>query len=132
MSIELNYIISSTLIKVSILCFYRRMSASLTNIFVYCVWGSIVFCVLYAISFSLVILFTCSPAIGFYHVFDIAWRFQNELECRDEGAVIVAVAAISSVQDFVICLLPIFLIWNLQIRKRQKFALCGIFAMGLV
>jgi hypothetical protein len=78
------------------------------------------------------IVFTCSPAIGFYHIFDIAWRFQNELQCRDEGAIIVAVAATSTVQDLVICLLPVFLIWNLQIPRRQKLALCGIFGMGLV
>ncbi|KAJ4364776.1 hypothetical protein N0V95_000724 [Ascochyta clinopodiicola] len=38
----------------------------------------------------------------------------------------------TTVQDFIICLLPVFLIWNLRITKTQKFALCGIFALGLV
>jgi hypothetical protein len=132
MAIEINYIVCTTLIKISILCFYRRMSASLTNIFVYCVWGSIFFCATYAITFIFLIAFTCSPAIGFYRIFDISWRFQNELTCHDEGAIIVAVAAISTVQDLVICLLPVFLIWNLQIARRQKLALCGIFGMGLM
>ena len=36
MAIELNYLFSTTLIKISILCFYRRMSDSLKNLFVYC------------------------------------------------------------------------------------------------
>ncbi|KZM24673.1 hypothetical protein ST47_g4191 [Ascochyta rabiei] len=132
MCIEINYMICTTLIKISILCFYRRITASLTITFVYWVWGSIVFCVLYGITFVLLISFTCSPAHGFFHIFDVAWRSQHELTCRDEGAIIVAVAAISTVQDFIICLLPIFLIWNLRISKTQKFALCGIFALGLV
>lgn len=132
MAIEMNYIICTALIKVSILFFYRRITASLTITFVYWVWASIILCVLYAVTFILLIAFTCSPANGFFHVFDIAWRLQNELHCRDEGAIIVAVAAISTVQDFIICLLPVFLIWNLQIPKTQKFALCGIFGLGLV
>jgi hypothetical protein len=132
MSIEINYIVCTTLIKVSILFFYRRITASLTITFVYWVWGSIIFCVLYSITFILLIANTCTPAQGFFHIFDVAWKSQNELTCRDEGAIIVAVAAISTVQDFIICLLPVFLIWNLQIPKTQKFALCGIFGLGLV
>lgn len=132
MAIEINYMICTTLIKISILCFYRRITASITITFVYWVWGSIVFCVLYGIAFIFLIAFTCTPANGFFHLFDIAWRLQNELTCRDEGAIIVSVAAISTVQDFIIALLPVFLIWKLQISKIQKFALCGIFGLGLV
>ncbi|KAF2622507.1 hypothetical protein BU25DRAFT_209873 [Macroventuria anomochaeta] len=132
MSIEINYMICTTLIKISILCFYRRITASLTITFVYWVWGSIAFCVIYGVTFIFLIALTCTPAHGFFHIFDIAWRFQNELTCRDEGAVIVAVAAISTVQDFIIALLPVFLIWKLQIPRTQKLALCGIFGLGLV
>lgn len=77
-------------------------------------------------------MFTCTPVEGFWHYFDLTWRLQNKLECRNEGALIVACAAISSIQDLIICLLPVILIWNLQISKRQKFGLCGIFGMGLI
>lgn len=96
------------------------------------VYGTIAFCVLYGIIFTFAILFTCTPVEGFWHYFDVMWRLQNNVKCRNEGALIVACAAISSVQDFIICMLPILLIWNLQISKRQKFALCGIFGMGLI
>ncbi|RAR09048.1 integral membrane protein [Stemphylium lycopersici] len=127
LAIELNYMVSTTLIKVSILCFYRRITGRLTNQFVYWVYGTIAFCIIYGIVFTFVIIFTCTPVEGFWRFFDVAWRLQNDLKCRNEGALIVACAAISSVQDFVICLLPILLIWNLQISKRQKFGLCGVF-----
>jgi hypothetical protein len=96
------------------------------------VYATIAFCAIYGVVFTFAILFTCTPIEGFWHYFDISWRIQNELVCRDEGALIVACAAISSVQDFIICLLPVLLIWNLQISKRQKLALCGIFGMGLI
>lgn len=132
MTMELTYMVSTTLIKVSILCFYRRITGSLTNKFVYWVWGTMILCIVYGILFSLLILFVCSPVIGFFRIFDAAWRMQNDLSCHNEGAIIVACAAISTVQDLVICALPVLLIWNLQIGKRQKIALCGIFGMGLM
>ncbi|KAH6644585.1 hypothetical protein C7974DRAFT_408257 [Boeremia exigua] len=132
MAIEISYMICTTLIKVSILFFYRRITASLTITFVYWVWGSIVFCLLYGITFIFLIAFTCNPTEGFFYLFDSAWRSQHEVTCRDEGVIIVAVAAISTFQDFVIALLPVFLIWKLQIPRTQKLALCGLFGLGLV
>ncbi|KAF1831661.1 hypothetical protein BDW02DRAFT_504756 [Decorospora gaudefroyi] len=132
MAIELNYMVSTTLIKVSILCFYRRITGRLTTQFVYWVWGCIIFCVVYGVVFTFAIIFTCTPVVGFFHIFDIMWRLKNEVTCRNEGAIIVACAAVSSIQDFIICMLPIFLIWNLHISKRQKVGLCGIFGVGII
>lgn len=125
--------IATCLIKISILCFYRRMtSGSITKTFRYCVWGSIAFVVLYGIAFLFAIVFTCLPVEGYWHLFDLAWRMQNEVKCHDEGAVTVSVAVISTFQDLFICALPLLLVWNLQISKRQKFALMGIFGLGLL
>jgi hypothetical protein len=128
MSIELNNPVSTTLIKVSILYFYRRMAHRLTNQFIYWVWGTMVFCIIYGILFIFLIIFTCTPLNGFFHYANIGWRLENKLTCRDKGAIIVACAIISTVRDFIICML----IWNLKISKRQKFGLCGIFGIGLI
>jgi len=54
------------------------------------------------------------------------------MSCRNEGALFVACAAISSAQDLVICVLPVFLVWDLRMSKKQKIGLCGIFGMGLM
>jgi hypothetical protein len=132
-TIELTYMASTSLIKISILCFYRRLAnGAIGRTFVYWVWGSIAFVIIYFISFTLAIVFTCTPVEGYWRMFDIMWRLQNEMTCRNEGAMIVGVVVVSTVQDFVICALPIFLVWNLQIPKRQKAALIAIFAMGLL
>ena len=132
MAIELNYMISTSLVKISILFFYRRITGSLTNSFVRWVWFSIVFCAVAGILFTCLIIFTCTPVVGFYRLFDIVWRLKNEVKCHNEGAVIVACAIVGTVQDLVICLLPIFLVWNLRIPRRQKIALCALFGVGLV
>ncbi|EMD94519.1 hypothetical protein COCC4DRAFT_204357 [Bipolaris maydis ATCC 48331] len=119
MAIELSYMISTTLIKISILLFYRRLTGSLTNRFIYLVWICIVACILYFVSFIILIFFACSVAVG-------------RKDCAEEGPLIVSVTTVSTVQDLVICLLPTFLIRNLQMPKTQKLAVCGIFGLGLV
>ena len=132
MAIEIQYLISTTFTKASILLFYRRMTGSLAHNFIYWVWGSIAFCVIYGVLFLFLIIFNCSPVVGYFHLFDFTWRIQHKLTCHNEGAVVVACAVIGSVQDVFICMLPVLLIWNLQISKRQKVALCGIFGLGLI
>ncbi|KAJ4359917.1 uncharacterized protein N0V89_000476 [Didymosphaeria variabile] len=80
----------------------------------------------------ILVIFSCSPVEGYWHYFDISWRLTHELKCHNEGAQIVTVVVISTLQDFFLCTLPIVLIWNLQISKRQKAGLCGIFGLGLL
>jgi hypothetical protein len=101
-------------------------------VFVYGVWAAIASCVVYGLIYTFLLIFTCNPVIGSFRLFDMAWRLKNELKCLDEGAIIVSCAIISTIQDLVICLLPIFLVWNLKIHRRQKAALIAIFALGLV
>jgi hypothetical protein len=132
MAIELNYLASTTLVKVAILVFYRRMTGMLKNAFVYSVWGMIAFCVVPSIIFAFLIIFTCSPVEGFFRFFDMSWRLKNELKCGNEGAIIVACAIVGTMQDFIVCLLPIALVWNLKMSTRQKAALCGIFGVGMI
>lgn len=124
---------ATSLTKISILCFYRRMSSgSISSGFIYGVWGLIISVIIYYVVFTFIILFTCTPVEGFWHLYDIAWRTQNELHCRDEGIVIVTIVVISTLQDFIICALPVILVWNLQIPKRQKLALMALFGMGVL
>ncbi|USP74152.1 hypothetical protein yc1106_01426 [Curvularia clavata] len=87
MAIELSYMVGSTLVKVSILFLYRRLTGSLTN---------------------------------------------KENNCQDEGIVLISATAVSTVQDLIISFLPLFLIRNLQMPKRQKLAMGGIFGLGLI
>jgi hypothetical protein len=132
MAIELNYLLSTTLIKISILCFYRRITGTLKDAFVFSTWGMMAFCIIASTIFVFLIIFACSPVVGFFHLFDLSWRIKNEVTCLDEGAIIVACAIVGTIQDLFVCLLPILLVWNLKMSKRQKVALCGIFAVGLL
>lgn len=134
MSIELNYVISTTLIKVAILLFYRRLTGSLKGAFIYSIWGMIFFCVVPSIIFVFLIIFTCTPVVGTFRLFDITWMIKHggELTCRDEGAIIVSCAIVGSIQDLLICIMPAMLVWDLKMSTRQKTAVCAIFGVGMI
>lgn len=133
LAIEMLFLESTTLIKISILCFYRRITnGSISKTFVHWVWASIVSVICYSIIFTFIIIFSYSPVEAYWHLFDPRWRLHNELKSLNEGAIIVSVAVIGTLQDLFICALPIFLVWNLQMPIRQKAALIGIFGMGIL
>jgi hypothetical protein len=124
---------STTLIKISILCFYRRLTnGSISKAFLYCVWATIAFVVSSATLFTFLIVFSYSPIEGYWHLYDVSWRHRNELKSLNEAAIIVSVTVIGTVQDLLICALPMMLVWNLQIETRQKAALIAIFGVGLM
>ena len=52
--------------------------------------------------------------------------------CHDKGAILIVSAVFRFLQDFVICLIPVFLVRGLQMSKRQKIGLCGILGIGLI
>jgi hypothetical protein len=50
----------------------------------------------------------------------------------NEPANVLAASAISIIQDFLACGLPIILFWKLKLPRRQKVALAAIFSVGLL
>jgi hypothetical protein len=82
--------------------------------------------------FTFLIIFSYSPIEGYWHLYDVSWRHRNELKSLNEAAIIVSVTVIGTLQDLLICALPMMLVWNLQIETRQKAALIAIFGVGLM
>jgi hypothetical protein len=131
MAIELLYIFATCPTKISILFFYRRMAVgTISKNFIRCVWASIVFVALYGTVFTFTLVFTCSPASAFWNSFDHREKF--DFKCRDESAELLAAASISIIQDVIACVLPVMLLWNLRLPRRQKLAVYTIFGLGLL
>ncbi|OSS43934.1 hypothetical protein B5807_11364 [Epicoccum nigrum] len=123
---------SSGLIKISILLFYRRLSARVvSNFFRWTTWIIIGFIASSTIAFTLVPLFGCRPISAFWDQANIIKQVKGyKYSCFNEGADIFAASVVSAVQDLITAVLPTFLYWNLHIPLRQKIALFGIFAIG--
>lgn len=132
LAIECIFCVASGLIKVSILLFYRRLSSrAVSNAFRWTTWFTIGFIVAYTIALTLAPILGCQPVSAFWDQVNINLRLQGyKFHCFDEGADLLAASIISAAQDLLTAILPTFLYWNLQISKRQKIALFGIFAIG--
>ncbi|KAF2026246.1 hypothetical protein EK21DRAFT_103407 [Setomelanomma holmii] len=132
MAIEVIYICTTTLIKLSILCFYRRLTSSaISRPLLITIWISIIFVAAYGISCTLALIFHCNPIEAYWYRFTTSWLRTHSYKCVDEAAFLVAVISISTAQDFLACILPTFVVRKLRLPLRQKIALAAIFLTGL-
>ncbi|KAK8234839.1 hypothetical protein IWZ00DRAFT_121561 [Phyllosticta capitalensis] len=129
-AIALLYVVGTGLTKVSILSFYRRLGSEISPRYVIVVQAAIVFVVAYMITFTVAFCVGCRPINAFWRQLDPRWRATNEYKCFDEAADVLAASAVSLVQDLLACGLPLLIMWQLSIPRRQKIALSGVFSLG--
>jgi hypothetical protein len=79
----------------------------------------------------LALIFTCSPVEAYWFRFTTSWLRTHKYKCVDEVAYLVAVISISAVQDFLACMLPMFVVFRLRLPMRQKVGLAVVFLLGL-
>jgi hypothetical protein len=84
---------------------------------------------LYGPATILALIFTCSPIEAYWYRFTTSWLRTHKYHCVDEVAYLVAVITISTAQDFLACMLPMFVVYKL--RLRQKLGLACVFLLGL-
>lgn len=131
MVLEALYLTSTATTKISILLFYRRLSSgTVSNGFIYSVYAAIAFVVVYYFIFMITLLAGCHPVEAFW--LQVNLLSSMKYHCIDEAANMIAAAAISVVQDFLACGIPMVLFWKLQLPFRQKFALGAIFGVGFL
>ncbi|KAI1497914.1 hypothetical protein F5X99DRAFT_395330 [Biscogniauxia marginata] len=115
--------------KISIGIFLLRIAAQ--RIHHYIIYINLLLTVVPGLVFFFVTLFQCNPIPYFW--LRIGGTTQGS--CIDVGIIIALTylySAFSVICDFSFAILPIFLIWGLQMDKRTKFALIPILSMGCV
>lgn len=131
MAMEVIYLATSTFTKLSILTFYRRLTSSvLSRPLLITIWASIIFVAAFGPACILALIFTCSPVEAYWYRFTVSWLRTHKYHCTDEVAYLVAVITISTVQDFIACLLPLFVVCKLRLPMRQKLGLAFVFLLG--
>ena len=116
------YNFAITMTKIAILLFYDRIFV--TRVFHVAVWAVATFTVLMSSSAFIVLIFPCQP-IRFFWDKDLAVG-----HCLNYEAFITAEAALTIFLDIVILTMPMPLVWNLKVSRRQKATLSGIFLLG--
>ncbi|PQE28991.1 integral membrane protein [Rutstroemia sp. NJR-2017a BBW] len=120
---ELLYYICVSVTKLAILFLYLRLATSKT--FRRIVWGVMAFVIATGLSSCLAGIFQCTPI-------DRAWDVQKlgKGHCINVNGLFYANAGLDIFQDLVIYILPMNMLYHIQIPKRQKYALMLVFAVG--
>ncbi|RAL03556.1 uncharacterized protein BO80DRAFT_401669 [Aspergillus ibericus CBS 121593] len=121
LSNQFTYFLIGPTIKVSIICFYRRVftvptfqrtSFAINALII--LWGAVIF---------LACALQCRPLNAY-------WDPNVPGQCLDDYKLIVVNQIFNVIMDFVILALPLPMIWNLHRTWQEKLALNGVFALA--
>ncbi|KAK3989319.1 hypothetical protein QBC44DRAFT_291130 [Cladorrhinum sp. PSN332] len=117
----LFYIWALIALKLSQLWFYYRAFSVQLKVWIYAsgavisIWGIIM---------TFVFTFLCTPV-------NLQWTLDRPGKCMDQITVLKSIIMSNVLTDLLIVVLPMRTVWTLQMRKTEKFAVAGCFAIGL-
>ncbi|KAF5545791.1 L-fucose permease [Fusarium mexicanum] len=121
--VNIFYMLSSDLAKISLLFFYLRLSPERT--FRIVIYVLISLFGLYALIYAIISFFGCQPIKASW---DLA--AQATSKCVDKFGFFLAASVANVIMDMVILLLPLRIVIPLQIPRRQKMSLLFLFTTG--
>lgn len=122
------YVLSNMAIKASIAIFLLRICV--TKIHRTIIWTVIVITEVYSLFFFLLFVLQCRPTSLFWDRYS---EGDHSGDCLDASVVsnaFYAYSAISCWTDWTYSILPIFLVWKLQMNKSMKISVVSILAAG--
>jgi len=117
-----SWLFSTTAVKASVLFLYLDIF-KIHTAFRRILYGFIVFIALFFIGFLISIITLCQP-------FSRYWNVLGPGHCGSLSGSQVATSSINTVVDLAIVLLPLPVIWRLQMQRQKKIKIIGIFAVG--
>lgn len=122
---EIYYPIVVTLVKSSILCLYIRLFRIKASFRKTC-YVFLVFVVAWGISIVLVTIFQCSPVRA-------AWDKRiDDAHCFNLRAFLIGNNVPNILADICIILLPMPLIWKLELSWPRRVGICAIFVVAFM
>ncbi|KAF7880002.1 uncharacterized protein EAF02_007639 [Botrytis sinoallii] len=120
---EIIYFICVAVTKIAILILYLRLATS--KVLRTLIWGVMAFVALTSLSCVIATIFQCTPISK-------AWEHPvtDKGHCIQVNALFYANAGLDIFQDLVIYVLPMKMLYSIQIPRRQKYALMIVFAVG--
>lgn len=119
---------AATLNKMSLLCFYKRLTNACTPLWYrWVIVIGLVFHALMLTAFFLSAVLACRPLKAFWSPLAT-----YPYTCIDEGDYMLSFSVITIFLDFILLLLPVPIIRSLQLSKKQRLAVCGLFFTGFI
>ena len=109
--------------KIAILSLYLRLAVEKN--FRRLIWACVAFVILSAGGCALAGIFQCAPIRK-------AWDMAGKIDgtCINYNALFIAHAGLDIFLDAIIYIMPMNMLYNLQVPRRQKVALMMVFAVG--
>ena len=120
---EIVYVVVLALIKVSIVTMYLRIFWAYRPFYIAC-YAVLTFILLSSSIITILTIFSCQPVQYFWDR-DIAGG-----SCLDITALAYANSGLAVLHDLIIIILPIFMLWNLQMSRKKKVFIGVMFALG--
>ncbi|KAL6713401.1 hypothetical protein ACLMJK_008866 [Lecanora helva] len=112
---------AATLNKMSLLCFYKRLTNACTPLWYR--WAIVIGLVFHGLMLAAFFL----PLKAFWSPLA-----EYPYTCIDEGDYMLSFSVITIFLDFILLLFPIPIIRSLQLSTKQRFAVCGLFFIGFI
>ncbi|KAF9893174.1 hypothetical protein FE257_012589 [Aspergillus nanangensis] len=128
---QTSYVFTCVVAKISIALALLRLTVS--KVHKALLWGVIAFSIVVGLVFWFVLTLQCQPV-------DYFWERGNPLSgktgtCLDVDILIniaYLYSVVATLCDFILGLLPIALVWHLQMNTKTKAALAGILSLGCI
>ncbi len=123
------YIWASAVAKISITLVLLRLT--ITKIHRIILWANVGIVIAIGLMFWLVLLLDCRPISHFWNRVDPS----NSGTCLPVQIlldIMYLYSALSIICDMTLGILPVFLVWTLQMNRRTKAAVGGILSLGAV
>ena len=127
--LEFFFIIGIGCTKISILFVYRRISSgSSSRWFIQLVWAAITFTAAYILALTLYLLLICRPTESYWKSYSPTYT--KHFTCGDERFPVLFSVVLNVVSDIYATVLPMILVRNLRISKKQRIGLTILFSIG--
>ncbi|KAM0229804.1 hypothetical protein ACHAPO_009691 [Fusarium lateritium] len=127
---EPTYVLANMAVKASIAIFLLRICITRTHrMIIYVITG---ITELYSLFFFLLFVLQCRPTSLFWQRYSSNPPNGSCLDASLVANAFYGYSAISCVSDWTYSILPIFLVWKLQMSRRTKISVVGILAAGAI
>ena len=116
------YSIPLTLIKISVLFFYRAIFVG--RVFDLCTYAIGAFVISWGVAVPLVSIFSCHPIAAWHPMMNPA------AVCINYRGFFIGNSSLNILADVAILCLPMRNVWELQMSRKSKAAVSGMFLMG--
>ncbi|KAK1140309.1 hypothetical protein N8T08_010512 [Aspergillus melleus] len=118
------FVFCITLIKLSILLFYRSVFS--IRSFLRLTWAAVALSIIWYIVVTFLLIFQCNPI---HAAWDMTLKMSTA-KCMSPGRLVFGIEIGNMVVDILILLLPVYMVQQLQMKTAKKASVIGIFLLG--